>query len=45
MVQDSQTLTAVRTIGQEVTQFPIEIGPRFLELFSEKSVHLAKQNL
>lgn len=35
MGQDSQTLTAVRTIGQKVTQFPIEIGPRFLELFSE----------
>ena len=35
MGQDSQTLAAVRTIGQEVKHFPIEIGPRFLELFSE----------
>ena len=35
MGQDSRTLSAVRTNGQEVKQFPIEIGPRFLELFSE----------
>ena len=35
MTQDSQTLEAVRSHGQEVKQFPIEIGPRFLELFSE----------
>ena len=33
--KDSQTLWSVRTTGQEVKQFPIEIGPRFLELFSE----------
>ena len=35
MNQNSQTLEAVRSHGQEVKQFPIEIGPRFLELFSE----------
>ena len=35
MSNDSQTLAAVRTAGDEVKQFAIEIGPRFLELFSE----------
>ena len=35
MSNDSQTLAAVRTAGEEVRQFAIEIGPRFLELFSE----------
>ena len=31
----SQTIAAVRTAGEEVKQFAIEISPRFLELFSE----------
>ena len=35
MSNDSQTLTAVRAAGDEVKQIAIEIGPRFLELFSE----------
>ncbi len=35
MARNSQTLAAVHTTGEEVKQFPIEIGPRFLELFSE----------
>ena len=35
MTKNSQTLEAIRSHGQEVKQFPIEIGPRFLELFSE----------
>ena len=35
MSNDSQTLSAVRTAGEKVKQFAIEIGPRFLELFSE----------
>ena len=35
MSKDSQTLAAVRSTGQEVDEFPIAIGPRFLELFSE----------
>ena len=35
MGNDSQTLVAVRSTGEEVKEFPIEIGPRFLELFSE----------
>ena len=35
MDHDSQTLVTVKTTGQEVKRFPIEIGPRFLELFSE----------
>ena len=35
MVTDSQTLAAVRSTGEEVKEFAIEIGPRFLELFSE----------
>ena len=35
MNKDSQTLAAVRSTGQEVDEFPIAIGPRFLELFSE----------
>ena len=35
MSNDSQTLVAVRFAGDEVKKFAIEIGPRFLELFSE----------
>ena len=35
MGENSHTLVAVRSNRQEVKQFPIEIGPRFLELFSQ----------
>lgn len=35
MSADSRTLQAVRSTGDEVDSFPISIGPRFLELFSE----------
>ena len=35
MSKDSTTLGLVRASGEPVKEFPIEIGPRFLELFSE----------
>ena len=35
MSADSKTLQAVRSTGDEEHSFPISIGPRFLELFSE----------
>ena len=35
MSSNSRTLAAIYSHGQEVRHFPIEIGPRFLELFSE----------
>ena len=35
MTTDSRTLEAVRSTGEEELRFPISIGPRFLELFSE----------
>ncbi|MXX53055.1 MAG: hypothetical protein F4Z35_03680, partial [Dehalococcoidia bacterium] len=35
MAENSQTLAAVHSAGEEVKQFPIDIGTRFLELFSE----------
>ena len=35
MSKDSTTLGMVRASGEPVKEFPIEIGPRFLELFSE----------
>ena len=35
MTTDSRTLGAVRLSGREELSFPISIGPRFLELFSE----------
>lgn len=35
MTDDSTTLATVRSIGEEERSFPISIGPRFLELFSE----------
>ena len=31
----SKTLGAVRSTGQMEKEFPISMGPRFLELFSE----------
>ena len=35
MSNDSRTLDIVHSTGEAVKEFPIEIGPRFLELFSE----------
>ena len=35
MTIDSTTLGAVRSTGELERTFPISIGPRFLELFSE----------